>query len=92
MWPRAPALNAPRRPSPKFDVAIAIERAVQTGVGIALLPDYLIEPDNDLVQRIPEADVPSFDCFFVNPEEMRNTARVKVFRDFLISKAERWTY
>ncbi len=85
-------LNAPRRPSLKINSVIAIKRAVQRGVGVALLPDYLIEPDNDLVQLIPEADVPSFDCFFVYPEEMRNTARVKVFRDFLIAKAERWTY
>jgi hypothetical protein len=51
-----------------------------------------MEQNSDLVQLIPEADAPSFDCYFAYPEEMRNTARVKVFRDFLISKAERWTY
>ncbi len=85
-------LNTPRRPCLKINSVMAIKRAVQRGVGVALLPDYLIEPDNDLVQLIPEADVPAFDCYFVYPEEMRNTARVKVFRDFLISKAERWTF
>ena len=85
-------LNAPRRPCLKINSVLAIKRAVQRGVGVALLPDYLIDTNSDLIQLIPEADVPSFDCYFVYPEEMRNTARVKVFRDFLISKAERWTY
>lgn len=87
---RAP--GSPRKPTLRINSVIAIKRAVERGIGIALLPDYLIDPASDLVQLIPEADVPAFDCYFVYPEEMRNTARVKVFRDFLISKAERWTY
>lgn len=81
-----------RKPALRINNVIAIKRAVERGIGIALLPDYLIDPSSELVQLIPEADVPAFDCYFVYPEEMRNTARVKVFRDFLISKAERWTY
>ncbi|MEJ1160682.1 LysR family transcriptional regulator [Prosthecomicrobium sp. N25] len=87
---RAP--GGPRKAALRINSVIAIKRAVERGIGIALLPDYLIEAGSELVQLIPEADVPSFDCYFVYPEEMRNTARVKVFRDFLISKAERWTY
>ncbi len=82
----------PRKPTLRINNLVAMKRAVERGTGIALLPDYLIEPGSDLVQLIPEADVPAFDCYFVYPEEMRSTARVKVFRDFLISKAERWTY
>ena len=84
--------NEMRRPVLRINNIIGMKRAVQRGVGIALLPDYLIEPEADLVQLIPEADVPSLDTYFVYPEELRNTARVKVFRDFLISKAERWTF
>jgi DNA-binding transcriptional LysR family regulator len=81
-----------RRPALRINNIVGMKRAVQRGVGIALLPDYLIEPESDLLQLIPEADVPSLDTYFVYPEELRNTARVKVFRDFLISKAERWTF
>lgn len=71
---------------------VALKRAVQHGVGIAMLPDYLIEADSGLVQLIPGADVPIFDTYFVYPSELRNTARIKAFRDFLVNKAERWTY
>jgi DNA-binding transcriptional LysR family regulator len=84
--------NEVRQPVLRINNIIGMKRAVQRGVGIALLPDYLIEPESDLLQLIPEADVPSLDTYFVYPEELRNTARVRVFRDFLIAKAERWTF
>jgi DNA-binding transcriptional LysR family regulator len=57
-----------------------------------MLPDYLIGPDSELVAVLPDYEVPSFDCFFVYPEELRDSARVTVFRDFLIANARRWSY
>jgi hypothetical protein len=36
--------------------------------------------------------VPSFDGFFVYPEELRDSARVTVFRDFLVANARRWSF
>jgi hypothetical protein len=36
--------------------------------------------------------VPSFDCFYVYPEELRDSARVTVFRDFLVANARRWSF
>jgi len=86
-----PADN-PRTPVLRINNIAAIKRAVQYGVGIAMLPDYMLGPDSRLVQLIPGADVPSFDTFFVYPSELKNTARITAFRDFLISKAERWSY
>ena len=29
---------------------------------------------------------------FVYPEELKSVARVQVFRDFLVSKAQRWSF
>lgn len=81
-----------RRTALRVNNVVAIKRAVQRGIGIAILPDYLIEPDSGLVQLIPEAKAPSFDTYFVYPSELRNTARITAFRDFLLSNAERWTF
>lgn len=81
-----------RRSTLRVNNVVAIKRAVQRGIGIAILPDYLIEPDSGLVQLIPEAEAPSFDTYFVYPAELRNTARITAFRDFLLSNAERWTF
>jgi hypothetical protein len=41
---------------------------------------------------LPEVEVPSFAAYFVYPAELKNSARVHVFRDFLISKAQNWPY
>jgi hypothetical protein len=36
--------------------------------------------------------MPEYECFLVYPEEMRNVARIQVFRDFLVANAQRWRY
>ncbi len=71
---------------------VAIKRAVERGLGIAMLPDYIINPGANLVTILPEAEVPSFDTYFVYPAELKDSARVTVFRDFLLSNARRWNY
>ncbi len=76
----------------RINNVVAIRRAVERGIGIAMLPDYINEEGSGLVQLMPEAEVPSFDTYFVYPSELKNTARVTAFRDFLLSKAERWTF
>jgi DNA-binding transcriptional LysR family regulator len=71
---------------------LSIRRAVETGVGIAMLPDYLIEKDSGLVQLLPETEVPSFDTYFAYPEAMKDQAKLHAFRDFVIAKARSWSY
>jgi DNA-binding transcriptional LysR family regulator len=71
---------------------MSIRRAVKSGAGVAMLPDYMIDKDSGLVQILPEMEVPSFDTFFAYPEAMKNQAKLKAFRDFLFSKARSWTY
>ena len=65
-------------------------RACQTGLGIAALPDYLVEENDRLVQLFSESDSIQLDTYFVYPEELKTVARVQVFRDFIVSKAQRW--
>jgi DNA-binding transcriptional LysR family regulator len=82
----------PRTPHIAANNLGAITRAVEHGVGIAVLPDYCITPDSGLVRLLPQADMPEMECFLVYPEEMKNVARVQAFRDFLVAKAQRWRY
>jgi DNA-binding transcriptional LysR family regulator len=82
----------PRLPTLSVNNVVAIRTAVENGVGVAMLPDYLIGRESELVAVLSEYQVPSFDCFFVYPEELRDSARVTVFRDFMIANARRWSY
>jgi DNA-binding transcriptional LysR family regulator len=82
----------PRESALKINNIFAIKNAVRNGTGIAVLPNYMVEPDAGLVRLLPEEQVPSFATYFVYPAELKNSARVHVFRDFLLSKAQNWSY
>ncbi|MDX1483737.1 MAG: LysR family transcriptional regulator [Alphaproteobacteria bacterium] len=70
----------------KVNNIYGIYRAVQSGVGIAALPDYTVRQVSNLVRILPDLSGPSFYSYFVYPEELRHSKRVMVFRDFLLSK------
>lgn len=70
----------------------AMKNAAQRGVGIALLPDYVVDKEPGLVQLPVEESVPSFDTYFVYTEDLRNSARVRAFRDFLVAEAQKWAF
>jgi DNA-binding transcriptional LysR family regulator len=83
--------KGPRTPLFTINNILGLMKACQTGLGVALLPDYLIE-DSGLVQLFGEDDSVALDCFFVYPEELKAVARVQVFRDFLVANAQRWNF
>jgi DNA-binding transcriptional LysR family regulator len=63
-----------------------IYRAVQAGIGIGTLPEYFMQEGRGIVRVLPEIFGPPLDCYFVYPEELRQSARVSVFRDFLVKE------
>ncbi len=83
--------NGPRHVAFTINNAMGLRIAVENGAGIATLPDYIAE-GTGLVQLFSERDAPTLDAYFVYPEEMRSLARLQVFRDFLIAKAQRWNF
>ncbi|CAA7618831.1 Putative transcriptional regulatory protein, LysR family (fragment) [Candidatus Terasakiella magnetica] len=70
----------------KVNNIYGIYRAVRSGIGIGALPDYMTSHAEDLIHVLPELAGPSFNTYFVYPEELRNSKRVGVFRDFLINQ------
>jgi DNA-binding transcriptional LysR family regulator len=78
--------DRPRRAALTINNVYGLQRAVQSGLGIASLPDFMAQSQNDLIQVLPDLDGPTVDAYFVYPEELRNTRRIQVFRDFLLRK------
>jgi len=63
---------------------------IRGGLGIGSVPDYLVQDQTGLVPVLPDLKKPTIDMYFVYPEELRNSKRVSVFRDFLVNSiAER---
>jgi DNA-binding transcriptional LysR family regulator len=69
-----------------------IFRAVQGGVGIAALPDYLAAEDPNLLRVLPEVEGPAVPAFFVYPEELKRSKRISVLRDFLIQEVAKTSF
>ena len=81
----------PRKPALILDNIYGVMKAVQFGAGIAGLPNYVARGNPELVRILPEAQGPEFDIYFVYPEELRRSKRVKAFSDFLSRQARRWS-
>ncbi|QCK84309.1 LysR family transcriptional regulator [Phreatobacter aquaticus] len=81
---------APRSYAMTINNISGLVAAVENGIGIAVLPDYLVRDGSGLVQILDDEEMPVLDGWFVYPEELKSVARVQVFRDFLVSKAQRW--
>jgi DNA-binding transcriptional LysR family regulator len=75
-----------REPALLVNNLYAILRAVENGAGIAAFPDYVAQESSKIVQILPGLEGPTYEAYFVYPEEMRNSKRIEVFRDFLLRK------
>ncbi len=81
------ATGAKREPALRVNSVYGIYRAVLGGLGIAALPYYMSDDSPELVEVLPELRGPSFDVFFVYPEELRHSRRIDAVRDFLVEAA-----
>jgi DNA-binding transcriptional LysR family regulator len=75
-----------RRPALTVNNVYAIQRAAEAGLGLAALPEFMVQGSSNLVRVLPEVEGPRIDAYFVYPEELRNSKRIQVFRDFLLRK------
>jgi len=82
----------PLRPVLRVNNIYGMYRAVVSGLGVASLPSYMSRLSPDLVLVLPEVVGPESDMYFVYPEELRDSKRINVFRDFLVrSLNEAWS-
>jgi DNA-binding transcriptional LysR family regulator len=84
--------KGPRSPNLTINNVLGVLRACQRGLGIAILPDYLVEENGGLVQLFGDDNSLALDAYFVYPEELKSVARIQVFRDFLVANAQRWHF
>ncbi len=75
-----------RTPALMVNNVSAILRAVENGIGIAAFPDYIAQQSTKIVQVLPELEGPTYEAYFVYPEELRSSKRIAVFRDYLVQK------
>jgi DNA-binding transcriptional LysR family regulator len=73
-------------PTLKLNNLYGMLLAIESGCGIAALPDYMVDGRHDIVRIMTDLEGPSIDAHFVYLEEQRDSKRITVFRDFLLAK------
>jgi len=66
--------------------------AVQSGVGLAALPDYIAHNIPNLTKVLPDEAGKPTETHFVYPASLKNNARLMAFRNFIFSKVSEWKF
>ncbi len=66
--------------------------AVQSGVGLAALPDYITYNVTGITKVLPNDPGKPTETHFVYPASLKNNARLVAFRNFLFSKVNEWKF
>ena len=66
--------------------------AVQSGVGLAALPDYIAYNIPNLTKILPDETGKPTETHFVYPASLKNNARLMAFRNFIFSKVSEWKF
>ena len=82
--------NKKRKSIMKVNSVMGLLLAVESGVGLAALPEYLVSSSTNVVKVLPNSAGPITEAHFVYPESLKNVARVQAFRNFLYSKIGDW--
>ena len=80
------------KPIMKVNSVYGLLLAVQSGVGLAALPDYITASVPNIIRVLPRIEGPKTEAHFVYPQSLRNVGRVVAFRNFLYSKVSKWSF
>ncbi len=81
-----PLKENPLKPRFKINSLIGMLKAVESGVGVCGLPDYMVKGNPNLSKVLPDLDGPKTDIYMIYPMELRNSKRINVFKEFLLRK------
>ena len=84
--------NKKRKAVMKVNSVYGLLLAVQSGVGLAALPDYITASVPNIIRVLPNVEGPKTEAHFVYPQSLKNVARIVAFRNFLYSKVKKWEF
>ena len=82
--------NKKRKSIMKVNSVMGLLLAVESSVGLAALPEYLVSSSTNVIKVLPNSAGPITEAHFVYPQSLKKIARVQAFRNFLYSKIGDW--
>lgn len=74
------------KPRMRVNNLYGVMHAVEAGVGLAILPDYLVRGSASLIRLFPDMEATSYSSYFCYPKELKGSRRVALLRDFLLDQ------
>jgi DNA-binding transcriptional LysR family regulator len=71
---------------------MSILRAVKNGMGIAVLPDYIVERARHVSRILDDVPASHIDAYLVYPVDLKDSKRIRAFRHFLTRKLSEHTF
>ena len=81
-----------RKSAMKVNSVYGLLLAVQSGVGLAALPDYIAHNIPNLTKVLPDETGKPTETHFVYPASLKTNARLIAFRNFIFSKVSEWKF
>jgi len=81
-----------RKSMMKVNSVYGLLLAVQSGVGLAALPDYIAHGVSNITKVLPDEPGKPTETHFVYPSSLKNNARLVAFRNFLFTKVNEWKF
>jgi len=70
----------------KINSLFGMLKAVESGIGIAGLPEYMTQGVSKISRVLPDVKGPVTEVYLMYSMELRNSKRIKVFKEFLTRK------
>ncbi|MBY0354494.1 MAG: LysR family transcriptional regulator [Rickettsiales bacterium] len=79
---------------PYFSVnnVYGILRALKSGMGVAALPDYMVARTKHVSQILDAIHGPPVEAYIVYPMDLKNSRRIRAFRNFVESKLTEFVF
>ena len=81
-----------RKSMMKVNSVYGLLLAVQSGVGLAALPDYIAHGVSNITKVLPDEPGKPTETHFVYPASLKSNARLVAFRNFLFTKVNEWKF
>lgn len=90
--PEAAKLGVELQPYFSVNNVYGILRALKSGMGIAALPDYMVARTKHVSQILDEIHGPPVEAYIVYPMDLKNSRRIRAFRNFVESKLTEYVF
>ena len=81
-----------RKPVLEVNNIYGVLQAVKSGIGIASLPDYLVQGSMSIVPILEDYQGHDFPAYFVYTQELKNSKRIAAFKEFILKEFKKTVF